>query len=785
MRVLHLSDLHVTEPGQNLATGWLDLERALSADGELRFDFVVVSGDLTQRASPAEYAELKTFTESHLLPLLPRRERARVIFVPGNHDVDWSAEVGQPVRLASPSADLAWVERELSRYHSVPEQSELRLEVGKYGHLELVRLDPLRYPARLQNAQSFLDGFYGDALAPRGRLFQLTAPSPEQHFSAHVFADEGVAFFGFSSLHANDRYFPCAAISRHAVAAAREFARGLDPLLLKVAVWHHGFSAERGRPDSLTAQDVGMLHAAGFRVGFHGHTHRARTDVSELFDDRFAISSTGSYGAASRERPDAVGNQFSVVRLNATSLSTDVYERSGEAAVYARVRRRTHELISGPQRGAAFSQTWAERHRRGFRVRKDGIARATVELEGFTAEPEVPLAVVMPPFCSVLADETATSPMGRVQVLRRPRDDGRIGFVLQEADQRRYPRLAWSYHLSNALSLTRAELSLLQERRRWFPNLDDHHDICCHTVRFQSDRFELHLEYEPDTGVTVESAYALVERRLEVGGELLWVRSDEEERRCKITGIGGSRVELAVPGPLVGARYGIAFTLATAGEPYDPILSMNSGELLKQCMGAEPGAPGSLAHRLEQALFPVLAPGGALSSRTTVMGMFWDGARRLLRPAFGRFWVQSWASRFACGEGVAGHAFRFALPAAWHREVAQARHETSILFQDYPEHYVQPRHYRWVLSLPLKATERTCIGVVTLASEEDDGQPADHALARIARVTAAGLHDAAAIKQREELQRAVNYVFWSAIAEAPDLLESIRSYAREVLSPRK
>jgi len=72
-RLLHVSDIHfgpkhVAEPARGLRT-LVESERP---------DVVVVSGDLTQRAKPAQFREARAYLDSLAAP---------VVFVPGNHDV--------------------------------------------------------------------------------------------------------------------------------------------------------------------------------------------------------------------------------------------------------------------------------------------------------------------------------------------------------------------------------------------------------------------------------------------------------------------------------------------------------------------------------------------------------------------------------------------------------------------------------------------------------------------------------------------------------------------------
>jgi 3',5'-cyclic AMP phosphodiesterase CpdA len=74
-RILHISDIHFGP--KHLAPISEGIARSVESD---RPDLVVLSGDLTQRAKPAQFREARAFVE--------RLERiAPVVTVPGNHDV--------------------------------------------------------------------------------------------------------------------------------------------------------------------------------------------------------------------------------------------------------------------------------------------------------------------------------------------------------------------------------------------------------------------------------------------------------------------------------------------------------------------------------------------------------------------------------------------------------------------------------------------------------------------------------------------------------------------------
>jgi 3',5'-cyclic AMP phosphodiesterase CpdA len=76
-RILHVSDLHF---GRHAVPDQIEAIEALARSG--RFDLVAVSGDLTQRARVGEFLRARVF-------LRDVAHAARVIVVPGNHDVCW------------------------------------------------------------------------------------------------------------------------------------------------------------------------------------------------------------------------------------------------------------------------------------------------------------------------------------------------------------------------------------------------------------------------------------------------------------------------------------------------------------------------------------------------------------------------------------------------------------------------------------------------------------------------------------------------------------------------
>jgi hypothetical protein len=256
-----------------------------------------------------------------------------------------------------------------------------------------------------------------------------------------------------------------------------------------------------------------------------------------------------------------------------------------------------------------------------------------------------------------------------------------------------------------------------------------------------------------------------------------------------------------VAGPILGCRYGIQYRLALQRPLYPESLALNADEVLRACMGRRPvvmrGGNGQpLSERLfdwvtrmvalalsDQPLVPSspVDPAELLSSTTTVMGMLWDAERRLLRPAFGNFWPHSWSARFACGEGIAGHAFRFGLPAGYYATGALASTPQSLIFKAHFDAYERPRRYRWLLSLPFTMGGKSALGAVTIASEEEPGTPAEASLARLAHVLSSGETEPLMDKLSKSLQAAVEIGVLTVLSDAPELTETLKRSARALL----
>jgi hypothetical protein len=203
-----------------------------------------------------------------------------------------------------------------------------------------------------------------------------------------------------------------------------------------------------------------------------------------------------------------------------------------------------------------------------------------------------------------------------------------------------------------------------------------------------------------------------------------------------------------------------------------------------------------LGARLTEAVSAAILSEGLSSTMWT--GLVWSQERRRLLFAFGRFPPQSWVARFACGDGIAGHAFRHSYPVAWTRRMAQRKEHPfiNVVFREFPENFspYAPR-YDWVLAIPLfLGRDGPSIGVVGFAGAK---AARDRKLASLTeqiasrqgvtsgRVTgqktaAKGRSVAKAEERLKSLVLVLNMAFWTTLAEAKDLEAYERALAGRI-----
>lgn len=313
LRVLHLSDLHLgtgADAESLLQPLLADLRDSRDGLGVDRLDYLVVSGDVTNRASSAEFERAHQFL-SHLIEEMGLTGQ-RCVLVPGNHDLDWDTDVYtfKKKRVVSPAAlaDGSYVE-EANGY-------QLR--------------DDARYTERFRN-------FSASLYHP---LLQCEYPlPPDEQCIPHTFSEHGLQVLAMNSAWEIDEYFRSrssineralsrglnrADQQRDAERAAGKLPPGRD--LLRIAVWHHPVT---GNEKILADAFLARLRQAGIRLCLHGHVHQDRTDVIGYLTptQQIHVAGAGSFGAPTADRPESVPRLYNLLEIARDHSAVRVHTR--------------------------------------------------------------------------------------------------------------------------------------------------------------------------------------------------------------------------------------------------------------------------------------------------------------------------------------------------------------------------------------------------------------------------------------------------------------------------
>jgi hypothetical protein len=343
--VLHISDLHRarTDPIGNaelLSTLLVDVGRFASEDPPIASpDAIVVSGDLIHGAQlgTPDYEEVLSEQYDVAGEFLERLadeflagDRSKVVVVPGNHDVDWNVAFASMARvderdvppdfsplLCGPTEGLRWDWRERCVYRII---------------------NRAMYGDRLAQFCALLENFYDGADVFVGSDFRV-----------HSLLNGRIAVVAFNSCVGNDCFAFHGAIDEDALAQAhmRVRTRGYE---LLAAVWHHSIDGDPYATDYMAVATVQRMIGKGFRLGLHGHQHRAAASLRYVHlpeEERIAVVSAGSLCAGRFGLPVGVNRQYNVLELSDDLTSVRVHVREMAIATnFAPARRAEFGLKS-------------------------------------------------------------------------------------------------------------------------------------------------------------------------------------------------------------------------------------------------------------------------------------------------------------------------------------------------------------------------------------------------------------------------------------------------------
>jgi 3',5'-cyclic AMP phosphodiesterase CpdA len=291
IRLAIISDLHVgnargvdlnpsnTNLEQPFVKSYLDEFENFVEDKGIKSDYLVIPGDVSHGANPKQVS-VASDAIARCASLL-NVTTDKLIFVPGNHDVDWSVFDGE-----DPTGHYKQF-----RYSSINDDSYIFSTINSNGHADLFE---------------------------------------EPFFNAWVFDD--IAFIGYnSSWHDGPEHsIHCGKVNPQHINRIERFTKENVPDdLYKVFMLHHHplVHSDINQDDYSTLQNADSLRNTLYRLSIdllvHGHKHRPQ--VKPIFEGQghpIVVICAGSFSAQVNSFPDPPTNQFHLIDIDCRDTKT-------------------------------------------------------------------------------------------------------------------------------------------------------------------------------------------------------------------------------------------------------------------------------------------------------------------------------------------------------------------------------------------------------------------------------------------------------------------------------
>lgn len=311
--ILHISDIHKingVEYDVLLQSLRRDMDSFTTYDGILAPAFVVVSGDLIQGAYTkdeirAQYLEVEGFLSS-VCEMYLGNDRARLIIVPGNHDV---SRVATTNSMAPASRGY-----EICKESFFSGATDIRWNWKDRQFYEIT--DTEVYNRRFDLFVEFFNRFFeGIREYPR---------NPEEQGYVVTNDDYKICFACFNSCHHLDHLCDTGCISDDALnSVAKELTDCYNAGFLNVAVWHHHFYGSPLETNYMDRKILSDLLSLNVHMGLFGHQHF--TQIAEEYSDlllqkdntaqKLLLISSGTLFGGKKELPENCKRQYNIIEI--------------------------------------------------------------------------------------------------------------------------------------------------------------------------------------------------------------------------------------------------------------------------------------------------------------------------------------------------------------------------------------------------------------------------------------------------------------------------------------
>jgi 3',5'-cyclic AMP phosphodiesterase CpdA len=737
-KVLQISDLHISKQNAHLFDErWNRAGRWLKGP----FDFIVVSGDIADKADASDY-ECALARLRKLVPLVKDGDRARIVIVPGNHDVSWADAVGEELTAKQIEDEREVLKGLLDAGPASPATYNRRFEHSFRGPTKVWAPQDVPYTQRFSAFAKFLDQFYGLELDSPHRRFDASSYDSRWHWSAHVFRKDKLAFFGLSSCLINDKHSRAGAICDNAIAEVHKHAVEHAEGLRKVAVWHHGLVSPRGRADYVSRFELKNLADKEFSLGLHGHTHHEeRKYLRGAYHGDLLVLGTGSFSAAQPELEAGTYNQFSIIELDLDSDDTNwvVFEYSPREGWTPRTpipftNAQTQAWVVG---GGGNTINW---HTRTISVDEDGIATVTAKMEDLSLKEQLTIGTPSPGFTNIvwepLCTVTASALDGQnVEITveqegekpNRPVDPWRrkpYRFVASTQRPVHVQSLEWSYTFSNGFALDEVDATIGHYPGREALGLDAKRPLDGFAYCVEDRTKHLSLSFELPGKSEILYPNVVAERAFPSASEIRWEYDGDDVARASWSQPAPNRVQLEVKNPRVGSRYGMRYQLRRRKTTVKDDYLGYVNEVVDACRHETPSRAPELTAAIGVILLNALNKRLVLNRKLKLQGLkfwaahLWDSRIKKLVVCFGEFAHEHWSSSFTSGQGIVGHAFRMCKTTVY-AVGPQASNKQSLLYL--PRAEGESAHQA-VIELPILLDADHAVGTIGFSVRPDDGQ---------------------------------------------------------------
>ncbi|HXU31238.1 MAG TPA: metallophosphoesterase [Thermoanaerobaculia bacterium] len=294
--ILHISDIHwgANPADRDSYDGYASTFKALKRDIEQRYkelgiprpNFLVVSGDVTDKGQIENYVQAETLLLSLIKLLDIDDPDNQVVIVPGNHDVN------RPI-------------------------SELSFEAPDKKPLYNYRFGPFK---------EFFERFYPQ------RRFLLQDKKMFQIYDA--VASRNLLVLGFNSAAGTDHTpegLNRGLIPLDTVDEALEVVKeaGFPSDAVRIAVWHHALLTQFANDPAYEALVIHRLQQAGFSIFLHGHIHQPLASLGALDLDGVSYRKlgAGSVSVQAKDRPAEWPRHYQILHFDLAERRARVYAR--------------------------------------------------------------------------------------------------------------------------------------------------------------------------------------------------------------------------------------------------------------------------------------------------------------------------------------------------------------------------------------------------------------------------------------------------------------------------